>query len=253
VDAWSKPDKVPPENNNYRSAAAVAGAAVEIAPQPPPQEAGSTPSDSGGSMHLTPELNVFNETYSKMTSDILAERTLSEILSEHPGELVRTGSPQFVCTVLPPHWRSNKTLPVAFKVVALGDVMDGTVVTIKAGNDENYCAELRNCSAVMKNQVAKFNDLRFVGRSGRGEFFLCLFFAEKRFLSVSRDRSRPRGPFLRRFPRLKNKLFRAWQKNVCTSSLSTPFAAAATCSPCFSLSPAMQLCHMALQKRRGVF
>ncbi|KAG8234278.1 hypothetical protein J437_LFUL006523 [Ladona fulva] len=103
-----------------------------------------------------------------MTSDVLAERALGEILSEHPGELVRTGSPHFVCTVLPPHWRSNKTLPVAFKVVALGGVDDGTIVTVKAGNDENYCAELRNCTAVMKNQVAKFNDLRFVGRSGRG-------------------------------------------------------------------------------------
>lgn len=126
-----------------------------------------------------------------MTSDILAERTLGDFLSEHPGELIRTGSPLFVCTVLPSHWRSvrsittrhtlpevsklsiplqNKTLPVAFKVVALGDINDGTMVTVRAGNDENYCAELRNCSAVMKNQIAKFNDLRFVGRSGRGEF-----------------------------------------------------------------------------------
>ncbi|XP_021942387.1 runt-related transcription factor 1-like [Zootermopsis nevadensis] len=115
--------------------------------------------------------NVLNDTYTKMTSDILAERTLGDFLSEHPGELVRTGSPHFVCTVLPPHWRSNKTLPVAFKVVALGDVLDGTLVTVRAGNDENYCAELRNCTAVMKNQVAKFNDLRFVGRSGRGKSF----------------------------------------------------------------------------------
>lgn len=56
------------------------------------------------------------------------------------------------------------------KVVALGDVPDGTLVTVMAGNDENYSAELRNASAVMKNQVARFNDLRFVGRSGRGEF-----------------------------------------------------------------------------------
>lgn len=113
--------------------------------------------------------SLINDTYTKMTSDILAERTLNDFLSEHPGELIRTGSPLFVCTVLPPHWRSNKTLPVAFKVVALGDIGDGTVVTVKAGNDENYCAELRNSTAVMKNQVAKFNDLRFVGRSGRGE------------------------------------------------------------------------------------
>ncbi|XP_059471935.1 segmentation protein Runt [Neocloeon triangulifer] len=96
---------------------------------------------------------------------------IQELLSEHHGELVQTGSPGFLCSVLPNHWRSNKSLPVAFKVVALDDVADGTMVTINAGNDENYCAELRNCSAIMKNQVAKFNDLRFVGRSGRGKSF----------------------------------------------------------------------------------
>ncbi|RXG63916.1 Runt-related transcription factor 3 [Armadillidium vulgare] len=81
--------------------------------------------------------------------------------------LVRTGSPNFLCTILPAHWRSNKTLPVAFKVFSLGEVGDGTLVTVRAGNDENYCAELKNNSAHMKNHVAKFNDLRFVGRSGR--------------------------------------------------------------------------------------
>lgn len=118
--------------------------------------------------------SLLNDAYTKMTSDILAERTLGDFLSEHPGELIRTGSPLFVCTVLPPHWRSNKTLPVAFKVVALGDIGDGTMVTVKAGNDENYCAELRNCTAVMKNQVAKFNDLRFVGRSGRGKLTITI-------------------------------------------------------------------------------
>ncbi|XP_071749517.1 uncharacterized protein [Lepeophtheirus salmonis] len=100
-----------------------------------------------------------------------AERQVSEILSRNPGELVKTGSPSFLCSALPNHWRSNKTLPVAFKVIALGDISDGTIVTLRAGNDENYCAELRNCSAVMKNQIAKFNDLRFVGRSGRGKSF----------------------------------------------------------------------------------
>ncbi|XP_074032052.1 RUNX family transcription factor Runt related A isoform X1 [Leptinotarsa decemlineata] len=132
----------------------------------------NTPSGTGVTAS-TPEgtTSLIQDTYTKMTSDILAERTLNDFLSEHPGELIRTGSPLFVCTVLPPHWRSNKTLPVAFKVVALGDIGDGTVVTVKAGNDENYCAELRNCTAVMKNQVAKFNDLRFVGRSGRGKSF----------------------------------------------------------------------------------
>ncbi|KAM5263549.1 runt-related transcription factor 2 isoform 2-T2 [Ctenodactylus gundi] len=98
-------------------------------------------------------------------------RTMVEIIADHPAELVRTDSPNFLCSVLPSHWRCNKTLPVAFKVVALGEVPDGTVVTVMAGNDENYSAELRNASAVMKSQVARFNDLRFVGRSGRGKSF----------------------------------------------------------------------------------
>ncbi|KAF5287469.1 hypothetical protein FQA39_LY04097 [Lamprigera yunnana] len=96
---------------------------------------------------------------------------MQESLQEYHGELVQTGSPTVLCSALPNHWRSNKSLPIAFKVVALDDIQDGTMVTVKAGNDENYCAELRNCTAVMKNQVAKFNDLRFVGRSGRGKSF----------------------------------------------------------------------------------
>ncbi|XP_034951558.1 runt-related transcription factor 1-like [Chelonus insularis] len=121
----------------------------------------------------SPESGVspLTDAYTKMTTDILTERTLGDFVSEHPGELVKTGSPHLVCTVLPAHWRSNKTLPVAFKVVALGEVGDGTLVTVRAGNDENCCAELRNSTALMKNQVAKFNDLRFVGRSGRGKSF----------------------------------------------------------------------------------
>ncbi|CAL8286014.1 unnamed protein product [Lota lota] len=98
-------------------------------------------------------------------------RNVADVLADHAGELVRTDSPNFLCSVLPSHWRCNKTLPVAFKVVALGDVPDGMLVTVMAGNDENYSAELRNASAVMKNQVARFNDLRFVGRSGRGKSF----------------------------------------------------------------------------------
>lgn len=96
---------------------------------------------------------------------------LHEMLQEYHGELAQTGSPSILCSALPNHWRSNKSLPGAFKVIALDDVPDGTLVTIKCGNDENYCGELRNCTAIMKNQVAKFNDLRFVGRSGRGKSF----------------------------------------------------------------------------------
>ncbi|GIY58860.1 hypothetical protein CDAR_569301 [Caerostris darwini] len=96
------------------------------------------------------------------------EKSLAAVgIEAGAGELVKTGSPCFVCTALPSHWRSNKTLPVAFRVVCLGDVPDGTVVTVRAGNDENFCGELRNSTATFKSGIAKFNDLRFVGRSGR--------------------------------------------------------------------------------------
>uniref|UniRef100_A0A1I8IS99 Runt domain-containing protein n=1 Tax=Macrostomum lignano TaxID=282301 RepID=A0A1I8IS99_9PLAT len=87
-----------------------------------------------------------------------------------PSEFAKTGSPNLVCTALPSHWRSNKSLPNPFKVVALGEVPDGTRVTLAAGNEENCFAEMKNPVAYMNSQVAKFNDLRFIGRSGRGKF-----------------------------------------------------------------------------------
>lgn len=121
-------------------------------------------------MHIPVDLNgtaAFPESHQPMEL-ITGERTFNSVLHDQ-GELVRTGSPNIVCTALPSHWRSNKTLPNAFKVVALGEVKDGTKVHISAGNDENICAELRNSVAYMKGGVAKFNDLRFVGRSGRGK------------------------------------------------------------------------------------
>lgn len=122
-----------------------------------------------------------------------------------PRGLVQTDSPNFLCSSLPPHWRCNKTLPRAFtvrshpsihpfihflccntsykcerpfltffpfsQVVALGnDVPDGVVVTVMAGNEDNCSAELRNATATMKQGYAHFNDLRFIGRSGRGRW-----------------------------------------------------------------------------------
>ncbi|XP_019771336.2 uncharacterized protein LOC109545231 isoform X2 [Dendroctonus ponderosae] len=93
---------------------------------------------------------------------------LYKIQGEHPGEqFAPTGSPYILCSKLPEHWRSNKTLPMGFRVIAATEVLDGTKVVVQAGNDENCTAEMRNYSAVMKNGEAKFNDLRFVGRSGR--------------------------------------------------------------------------------------
>uniref|UniRef100_A0A8C2YZ53 Runt domain-containing protein n=1 Tax=Cyclopterus lumpus TaxID=8103 RepID=A0A8C2YZ53_CYCLU len=89
-----------------------------------------------------------------------------------PRGLVQTDSPNFLCSSLPQHWRCNKTLPRTFTVVALcNDVPDGVVVAVMAGNDDNCSAELRNATATMKQGHAHFNDLRFIGRSGRGKSF----------------------------------------------------------------------------------
>ncbi|KAM3862930.1 runt-related transcription factor 2-like [Diretmus argenteus] len=89
-----------------------------------------------------------------------------------PRGLVQTDSPNFLCSSLPQHWRCNKSLPRVFTVVALGDdVADGVVVTVMAGNDDNSSAELRNATTTMKQGHAHFNDLRFIGRSGRGKSF----------------------------------------------------------------------------------
>ena len=67
-------------------------------------------------------------------------------------------------------YSSSQVLPPA--VVSLSEIPDGTPVSVMAGNDENISAEMRNASTTMKGSVARFNDLRFLGRSGRGQFFM---------------------------------------------------------------------------------
>ena len=114
-------------------------------------------------------LSAVSGRYSGSTSFDVANHNAENLLKGHSGELTSTGSPNFLCTALPNHWRSNKTLPITFKVVCLEEIKDGTKVSISAGNEDNFCSEIRNCVAYMKNRVAKFNDLRFVGRSGRGK------------------------------------------------------------------------------------
>ena len=65
-----------------------------------------------------------------------------------------------------------------FQIVAMDplSVPDGTQVTVYAGNDEEFSAELRNNTTTFKNSVARFNDLRFIGRSGRGNIWLLVYF-----------------------------------------------------------------------------
>ncbi|GMR39871.1 hypothetical protein PMAYCL1PPCAC_10066, partial [Pristionchus mayeri] len=84
---------------------------------------------------------------------------------------IPTGSPYILCSELPQHWRCNKSLPDPFTVLILLPIPDGTQVTVSAGNEENVNGEVRNPTAVVRGQIAKFTDLRFVGKSGRGKNF----------------------------------------------------------------------------------
>ncbi|PIC50077.1 hypothetical protein B9Z55_001124 [Caenorhabditis nigoni] len=93
--------------------------------------------------------------------------------------LEKSSSPNILYTALPKHWRSNKSFQEPFYVVLLTPVPDNTEVSIWAGNDEKPCEEVRNEKAKVHRQVAKFNDLRFVGRSGRVNNFLISFTANE--------------------------------------------------------------------------
>lgn len=102
--------------------------------------------------------------------DEIATRS-HQLMEFYHGELVRTDSPSVLCSPLPLHWRSNKALPTAFKVIVLDEVADGTLVSVGAGNDVNSHADMLRNRAALHNQVATFNDLRFVGKSTRGKSF----------------------------------------------------------------------------------
>ena len=64
-----------------------------------------------------PPLGVsFNGGSSSSQSGANPGRHVVEILADHhQGELVKTDSPNFLCTPLPQHWRVNKSLQTPFK------------------------------------------------------------------------------------------------------------------------------------------
>lgn len=67
------------------------------------------------------------------------------------------------------HWRKNKSLRFVLRAKNHIDVKPNTRVIILAGNDYNACATLKNNVSWFREGQAEFNDLRFLGASGRGE------------------------------------------------------------------------------------
>lgn len=103
------------------------------------------------------------------------KRRTSATLPLHASKWVCTDSPNFMCSALPTHWRCNRYLPAPFKLASLTQLPCGTKVILSAGNGDNDAAELRNAAAEFVENLAVFNDLRFVGRSGRGACLRVVF------------------------------------------------------------------------------
>ncbi|CAF0725707.1 unnamed protein product [Adineta ricciae] len=80
-------------------------------------------------------------------------------------------NPYFQCSSLPSHWRKNKSLRFVLRAKDDVDIKANTRVTILAGNDYNPCAALKNNISWFRGSQAEFNDLRFLGASGRGKKF----------------------------------------------------------------------------------
>ncbi len=57
----------------------------------------------------------FSQSQQQQQDIVVPDHLLQEFLGDQ-GELVQTGSPCILCSPLPNHWRSNKSLPVAFRV-----------------------------------------------------------------------------------------------------------------------------------------
>uniref|UniRef100_A0A3P8T816 Runt domain-containing protein n=1 Tax=Amphiprion percula TaxID=161767 RepID=A0A3P8T816_AMPPE len=173
-------------------------------------------------------------------------RALQHRSTAPPRGLVPTDSPNFLCSSLPQHWRCNKTLPRAFTVVALGDdIPDGVVVTVMAGNDDNISAELRNAMSTMKQGYAHFNDLRFIGRSGRGKSFTLSInvltsppqiATLHRAIKITVDG--PRLPRRQRQKEVKSGVFRSsTERSGCLSSLSLSLNCRSFSSPLWTNEP----------------
>ncbi|UJR13575.1 hypothetical protein I4U23_000588 [Adineta vaga] len=80
-------------------------------------------------------------------------------------------NPYFECSSLPNHWRKNKSLRFILRTKNFIEIKANTRVIILAGNEYNACTTLKNHISWFRNGQAEFNDLRFLGTSGRGKKF----------------------------------------------------------------------------------
>jgi hypothetical protein len=93
--------------------------------------------------------------------------------------IIRDTDNMFIkCTNLPEFIRAKKRLPHVFCVFfdKKLELKEGIEVKLEATSPKNSNGELRNNVSYVHNNQARFEDLRFLGKSGRGSLFLaCIF------------------------------------------------------------------------------
>ena len=82
-------------------------------------------------------------------------------------ELKSTEDPSVFVTGLPKFSRANKFIGNYYVYVAHNKIPDGTLVIIKAYSEKTGWGQMKNNTSVLRNGVAFFEDMRFVGKSGR--------------------------------------------------------------------------------------
>nr|AEF16013.1 runt-like 1 protein [Schmidtea mediterranea]AFJ24721.1 runt-1 [Schmidtea mediterranea] len=118
-----------------------------------------------------------NQRFNGFSTDFTKSKYKFNSLSVSTEKIVPTSHPLVFCTKLPQHWRSNKSLPALFQVMVYQSnnrvlpIGDGHRVWLSASNPSMNSAVLRNFESKLVNGEARFNDLRFISRSGRGKYF----------------------------------------------------------------------------------
>jgi len=121
-----------------------------------------------------PVISTEHNPSSKKSTTIKRSPTMSspaEVLLARTKNTFIDLNPYFQCSSLPSHWRKNKSLRFILRTKHEIEIKSNTRVVILAGNDYNPCTSLKNNISWFRGNQAEFNDLRFLGASGRGKKF----------------------------------------------------------------------------------
>lgn len=80
-----------------------------------------------------------------------------------------TESPNIFVSILPGFTRANKYIGNYKVFITNNELPENTPVLIRAFSTKTGEGEMKNNCTIIKNGIACFEDLRFIGKSGRGK------------------------------------------------------------------------------------